>query len=52
MLRKGIHLKEDGKFNKESYVHNLIYPMRTTSEEVEYDAHNLWLIDERLAYCE
>lgn len=52
MLRKGIHLKEDGRFNKESYIHNLIYPMRKTSEDIEYEAHNLWLIDERLAYCE
>lgn len=31
---------------------NLIYPMRRTSDEIEYQAHNLWLIDERLAYCE
>lgn len=23
MLRKGIHLKEDGRFNKEAYIHNL-----------------------------
>lgn len=33
-------------------IHNLIYPMRKTSEDIEYEAHNLWLIDERLAYCE
>lgn len=52
MLNKGIHIKDNGKFNKESYIHNLIYPMRRTSEEVEYESHNLWLIDERLAYCE
>ena len=52
LLKKGIKLKDDGKFNKESYIHNLIYPMRRTSDEIEYEAHNLWLIDERLAYCE
>lgn len=52
MLSKGIHIRENGKFNKESYIHNLIYPMRKTSEEIEYESHNLWLIDERLAYCE
>ena len=27
LLKKGIKLKDDGKFNKESYIHNLIYPM-------------------------
>lgn len=52
LLKKGINLKEDGKFNKEAYIHNLIYPMRRTSEEIEYLSHNLWLIDERLAYSE
>lgn len=52
LLKKGIKIKEDGKFNKEAYIHNLIYPMRRTSNEIEYEAHNLWLLDERLAYCE
>ena len=26
--------------------------MRSTSEETPYSAHNLWLIDEKLAYCD
>lgn len=52
LLKKGILIKDDGRFNKEAYIHNLIYPMRRTSEEIEYEAHNLWLIDERLSYCE
>ena len=41
LLKKGILINDDGKFNKEAYIHNLIYPMRRTSEEIEYDAHNL-----------
>lgn len=36
LLKKGINIKEDGKFNKEAYIHNLIYPMRRTSDEIEY----------------
>lgn len=52
LLKKGINIKEDGKFNKEAYIHNLIYPMRRTSDEIEYSSHNLWLIDERLSYSE
>ena len=51
LLENGIRKKDTEKFNKESYVHNLIYPMRTTSDDIEYDNHNLWLIDEKLAYC-
>jgi hypothetical protein len=52
LLKKGKNIKDDGKFNKEAYIHNLIYPMRRTSEEIEYTSHNLWLIDERLSYCD
>ncbi len=50
LLKKGIKKNDDDRFNKESYLHNLIYPMRRTSGEIEYQSHNLWLIDERLAY--
>lgn len=52
LLKKGLLITDDGKFNKEAYIHNLIYPMRRTSEEIEYEAHNLWMVDERLSYCE
>lgn len=51
LLENGIRKTDSEKFNKESYVHNLIYPMRTTSDDIDYDNHNLWLIDEKLAYC-
>ncbi|MEO0559745.1 MAG: hypothetical protein AAF170_16355 [Bacteroidota bacterium] len=34
----------------EDQVHKLIYPMRTSSTQVDPDAQNLWLIDERLAF--
>lgn len=50
LFEVGLRKKEDGKFVKEEFMHNLIYPMRTTSEEIAYEQHNLWLIDERLAY--
>jgi len=51
LLKKGLRLQDDDKFNKESYLHNLIYPMRATSDETDHEAHNLWLIDEKLSYC-
>ena len=46
-----MNIKDDGKFNKEKYMHNLIYPMRTSADLVDYESHNLWLIDETLSYC-
>ena len=51
LMNFAIRKTEDGHFQKESFLHNLIYPMRTTSSETPYSNHNLWLIDEKLAYC-
>lgn len=51
LLERGIKSDENEKFKKESYIHNLIYPMKTTSNEIDYESHNLWLIDEKLSYC-
>ena len=52
LLKQGVRRNDDGKYNRESFIHNLIYPMRRTADEVGYEAHNLWLIDERLSYCD
>lgn len=51
LFEQGIRINDSGKFNQEKYMHNLIYPMRSTSDDLEYEAHNLWLIDEKLSYC-
>ena len=50
MLRELITINQDGSFSLEGDVHSLIFPMGMTSENVEYDEHNLWVIDERLAF--
>ncbi|SUW07292.1 Uncharacterised protein [Brachyspira pilosicoli] len=34
----------------EEKIHNFLFPMGKTSEEVEYDEHNLWVIDDRWAF--
>lgn len=51
LLEFAIRQKDDGHFQKESFLHNIIYPMRTTATDIPYSNHNLWLIDEKLAYC-
>lgn len=51
LFERGLRRKDDGKFNQEKYMHNLIYPMKATSDDISHDAHNLWLIDEKLSYC-
>jgi hypothetical protein len=41
---------ETGKYPLEQILHRIIYPMRTTSDDVPYEQQNLWIIDERLSY--
>ena len=39
------------KYALESVVHDIVFPMRTTSDEGSaYDKQNLWIIDERLTF--
>ena len=44
--------RDDGKGELEKDVHNLIFPMGKSSENTEYQEHNLWLLDERLVFSE
>jgi hypothetical protein len=41
---------KDNKYPLERVVHQLVFPRRSTSDDIPYQAHNLWLIDERLTY--
>jgi len=50
LLEKHLKPNADGKFSKEETVHKLIFPLRKLSDEVSYEDHNLWIIDEKLAY--
>lgn len=43
---------ENGKGHKEKEMHNLIFPMIANDREVEYDNHNLWLLDERFNFTQ
>ncbi|MBO9685709.1 MAG: ATP-binding protein [Mitsuaria chitosanitabida] len=50
ILEKAIGVGADGRYAREELIHDLIMPMRKTSDEVFSDGSNLWLIDERLAF--
>lgn len=50
IFEKSLQLLRTGKYEKESYLHELIFPMQATDSDVTYETHNLWLIDERLTY--
>lgn len=49
-LHKQLSIQTSGKYSKEERVHNIIFPRGQTSEDVLPNAHNLWLIDEKLVY--
>lgn len=50
LLEKALESTNDGKYSKESQIHSIICPMQITSDDVQFDEMNLWLIDDRLAY--
>lgn len=50
LLRIVIQMNENDKYAKEESVHNLVFPMRTTSDGSERLNENLWIIDERLVF--
>lgn len=50
LFAKAIEIDEYGKYSREDVIHNLIMPMRTTSDDEAHSVSNLWLIDEGLAF--
>lgn len=50
ILAKAIERGTNGKYAREELIHQLIMPLRKTSDEIKLDSCNLWLIDERLAF--
>lgn len=49
-LQKQLEIQDDGKYRREDRIHSVIFPMGTTSDEVDLDGQNLWLVDEKLVY--
>ena len=51
LLAERIKLRGDDKYPLEEEIHELIFPVKTTSDTPGVWGHqNLWLVDERLAY--
>lgn len=44
--------RDDDGLATEDKVHKLIYPRFKDSDEIDYSSHNLWLIDDDLAYAQ
>lgn len=50
LLKKMLKISKDGNYKLEEDLHNLIFPMGQSNDSIPYEYHNLWLLDERLAF--
>ena len=50
LFKRKIAARPDGSYIDEKILHDIIFPMRTDSDSIGFDNHNLWLIDDRLAF--
>lgn len=50
LLENSLAQRGDGKYALEEAIHEIVFPLRTTSDDVAYDRQNLWILDEKLAY--
>jgi Histidine kinase-, DNA gyrase B-, and HSP90-like ATPase len=51
LLETHLGYKDESEQNHaEAAVHKIICPMRVNSNKIEYGQHNLWILDDRLAY--
>lgn len=52
LFGKSLELDDQGSYKSEGEVHDIIMPRRKDSDQLSYDDHNLWILDERLNFAE
>jgi len=50
IFRKSLSIDENGKYESEGVVHDIIFPRKGSSEKTSFEEHNLWIVDERLNF--
>lgn len=50
LLQKALKIGDDKQYQREDVIHSYVFPIKSSSDEITYNEHNLWLLDERLAY--
>ena len=50
LLEIALEKQDDGTYKNEDQIHTIICPMRYTSNELNFDEMNLWIINDRLVY--
>jgi hypothetical protein len=49
-LKASLRVTTAGKYQLENAIHQLIFPLKKTSDDVRADQMNLWILDEKLTY--
>lgn len=49
LFKRFLEADQNGKYKLEEDIHNLIFPRGITNREINYESHNLWLLDERFS---
>jgi hypothetical protein len=52
LFEKALEVDENGVYSSEGEVHDIIMPRKKDSIELNYDQHNLWILDERLNFAD
>lgn len=52
IFSKALEVGDDGRHKSEGEVHDIIMQRRKDSDELDFHAHNLWMLDERLNFAE
>ena len=50
LLERKLELNTGGKFSNEDIIHDIIFPRKTTTDQLAFENHNLWLLDECLTF--
>ncbi len=51
LFQKKLELnKTDGEYELESEIHDILFPRFTSTDQLPFEDHNLWMIDENLVY--
>jgi len=50
LMDKKIRMSENGNIPKERIIHDIFFPRKSSTNEINYEDHNLWLLDDRLTF--
>lgn len=50
LFSKSLEIDSDGKYKSEGDVHDIIMRRKKDSEDLDYESHSLWMLDERLNF--